>query len=73
MTYKLPSCKVPRVRGLTLSKAREAISKANCAVGKLTKEHSRRIRKGRVIASSPSSGRTKPHGTKVALVLSRGK
>jgi hypothetical protein len=73
VTYKLPSCKVPRVRGLTLPKARKAISKANCAVGKLTKEHSRRVRKGRVISSSPSFGRIKPHGAKVALVLSRGK
>ena len=73
VTYKLPSCKVPRLRALTLSKARKAISKANCAVGKIKKEHSGRVRKGRVMSSSPSSGRTKPHGTKVALVVSRGK
>ena len=73
VTYKLPPCKVPRVRGLTLSKARSSISKAGCAVGKIKRQHSRRVRKGRIVSSNPSSGRTEPHGTKVALVLSRGR
>jgi hypothetical protein len=73
VTYKLPPCKVPRLKGLTLSKARKAITKAGCAVGKIKQAHSRRVRKGRVISSSPPSGRSKAHGTKVGLVVSRGK
>jgi hypothetical protein len=73
ITYKLPPCKVPRLRGMTLSGARHAISRAGCKVGKIKRDHSRKVRRGHVVSSTPSAGRTKPRGTKVALVLSRGK
>ena len=71
--YKLAPCKVPRLRGMTLSSARQAISRSGCEVGTIKRAHSRSVRKGRVVSSSPSAGHTAPHGTKIALVLSQGK
>lgn len=73
VTYKLRPCKVPHVRGMTLSGARHAISRSGCKVGKIKRTHSRKVRKGRIVSSNPPAGRTKPRGTKIALVLSRGK
>jgi hypothetical protein len=73
VTYNLPPCKVPHVRGLTLSKARRALTKGGCAVGKVKRRHSRAVRRGRVIASSPRAGKTRKRGTKVALVISSGR
>ena len=65
-------CKVPKLRGLTLKKAKTKLRKAHCRVGKVTKKKSR-TRKGRVIGQKPKAGSLRRNGTKVALVLSRGR
>jgi beta-lactam-binding protein with PASTA domain len=62
-------CKVPRVIGLTLSKAKSKIRAKHCSVGRIRKAHSRRV--GRVIGQSPRPGAVKPRGFRVSLVVGR--
>jgi Glucodextranase, domain B/PASTA domain len=73
LTYKLPPCKVPRLRGKALATARRMLRKNHCAVGKIRRLHSRHVRKGRVISSKPRAGSKRRLGTKVGLVISRGR
>ena len=71
--YHLPPCKVPRLHGKTLRKARQMLTQAGCKVGKLKRVHSPKVRKGHVISTKPKAGSTHSRGTKVSLVLSRGR
>jgi beta-lactam-binding protein with PASTA domain len=64
------TCKVPRVIGLTLAKAKAKLRKTHCAAGKVSKRASAR-HAGRVIGQSPRAGVTKPKGFKVKLVVGR--
>ena len=65
-------CRVPNVRGKTLRAARRSIRRARCAVGKVTRKASGKVKEGRVISQSPRAGRLVPVGAKVRLVVSRG-
>ena len=74
LTYKpLPPCKVPRLRGKTLSAAKRALRHAGCGLGRVKSARSRSVGKGRVISSRPGARARRAHGTKVALLLSRGR
>jgi hypothetical protein len=66
-------CVVPKVTGLSENAAAKRIKQAGCKVGKVTKKHSSKVRKGEVISSKPKAGKKEPAGTKVALVASSGK
>ncbi len=66
-------CVVPNITGKTEAKAEDAIKKAECKVGTVTKEHSKKVAKGKVISQSPRAGKEEPTGTKVKLVVSLGK
>jgi uncharacterized delta-60 repeat protein len=65
-------CRVPRVVGLTLGRARHRLRAAHCKVGRLRRARSTR-RRGRVISQHPRVGRRLPSGSRVNLVLSRGR
>jgi hypothetical protein len=67
----VPKCKVPRVLGKGLSRAKRSIRAARCSVGRVRYRRSSRVR-GRVVGQSPRAGRTLAVGTKVNLVVSRG-
>jgi uncharacterized protein with von Willebrand factor type A (vWA) domain len=69
----LPPCKVPQLRGETLSAAKRALRRAGCGLGRVRSTRSRSVRKGRVISSRPGARARRAHGTKVALLLSRGR
>ena len=71
--YHLPPCKVPRLHGKTLRKARQMLTQAGCKVGKFKRVHSRTVHKGHVVSSNPHAGSKRRRGTKVSLVLSRGR
>ncbi len=71
--YHLPPCKVPRLHGKTLRKARQMLTQAGCKVGKFKRVHSRTVRKGHIVSSNPHAGSKRRRGTKVGLVLSRGR
>jgi hypothetical protein len=69
---KKAKCKVPKVVGLKLKKAKAKIKKAHCRVGKITKKFSSPKKKGRVLSQKPKPGRTLPAGTKVKLKVGKG-
>ena len=68
----VPHCKVPKLIGRRLIPARRAIRAAHCSVGRVRYARSTRAR-GRVVSQSPRAGRTLAVGTKVNLVVSRGR
>jgi subtilisin family serine protease len=51
----LRACIVPRVRGLRLARAKTAIVRAGCSVGRVRRARSR-LHRGRVVAQSPRAG-----------------
>ena len=67
-----PRCRVPRVVGKTLVTARRLIRRSNCAVGRVRYARSTRPR-GRIVSQAPRAGVNRVRGTKVALVVSRGR
>lgn len=66
-------CVVPNVKGKTLTAGRRALARRNCRVGKVRRLYSRTVRKGRILSQSRRPGARLPKGTKVAMVVSRGK
>jgi hypothetical protein len=78
-SFKLPQCAnglakcvVPKVIGLSLAKAKVKITKAHCRVGKVTKKHSTKKKKGKVIKESPKAGKKLALNSKVNLTLGKG-
>ncbi len=69
---KKPKCKVPKVVGLKLAKAKAKIRGAHCGVGKIKKKFSSRKKKGRVLAQKPKPGKTLTSGSKVNLTVGKG-
>ena len=73
VTGVTPVCTVPRLRGLTLAVAKRTLAKKGCALGRVTRAYSRRVRRGRVVQQRPGPGLRLRRGAKVAVVLSRGR
>jgi hypothetical protein len=73
VTYRPALCVVPRLRGKSLADAQQALAKAHCRAGTVSRVRSRTVGKGRVVSSDPGAGTRHPGGTKVALVVSRGR
>jgi hypothetical protein len=71
--HSFTPCKVPVLKGKTLSQAKKALKTANCTLGVVKKVKSKTVKKGRVISSNPAKGVTKPWGTPVNLKVSKGK
>ncbi len=65
-------CRVPRVVGRPLATARRLIRRAGCRVGRVRTARSAR-RRGRVLRQSPRAGIRVRRGTRVTLVVSRGR
>jgi len=67
-------CNVQDVRGKTLAVARDLLTRAGCAVGRVRHRRSKLVRRGRVVAQSPRfPGSVLPAGGRVSLVLSLGR
>src|SRR4051794_8374153 len=66
-----PTCRAPRVVGLTLRAAKRTISRAHCLPGRPRKVFSSTA-KGRVSVQSPRAGRRPARGRTVGLGISRG-
>jgi subtilisin family serine protease len=70
--WTLLQCKVPKLKGLTLSKATKALKKAHCKLGKVTKPKARKHHKLPplvVSASNPKAGKVLAADAKVKLSL----
>jgi hypothetical protein len=66
-------CRVPRLWGLSLRRARKALTTHDCRAGAITHAHSRVVRSGAVISQSPRPFTLLDHGGEVDLVISTGK
>ena len=67
------NCVVPRLRGKRVSKASFALKNAYCSLGRISKRVSRSVIRGRVVSTAPLMGTRLPGGSKVDLVVSRGR
>jgi len=65
-------CIVPGVKGETLRAAEKNIRKARCRTGEIGHSYSR-VARGHVVSQRPRAKRKLPSGTKVDLVVSKGK
>lgn len=68
-----PACVVPNVRGKRLARAKKAISRRHCRVGRVTKAYSTGVKAGFVISQRPRAGKHLKNGAKIKLTLSRGR
>ena len=66
-------CQVPRTKGMKLPAAEKTLRRSHCKVGKIKKQTSRAVRRGRVTSTSPRAGRTLRAGRKVELFVSKGR
>ncbi len=65
-------CHVPRLKNLPLGRAKRALRKAHCGIGRITKPHHRKGKRlGPLVVKSsrPGAGAVRPKGTKVSLRL----
>jgi uncharacterized delta-60 repeat protein len=67
------NCVVPVLRGETVSKATVSLKRSFCRRGRIASRTSSTVARGQVIATAPGHGTRLPSGSKVALVVSRGK
>jgi hypothetical protein len=67
-----PTCTVPKLKDKKLNAAKQALAKAHCKPGRITKKHSK-VKKGRLISQKPKPGTHLPLGGKVKLVVSKGR
>lgn len=67
------ACAVPRLRGLTLVAAKRLLVKRGCSLGRVSRVRSRRVARGRVVAQRRAPGLRLARGTRIAVVLSRGR
>jgi acid phosphatase type 7 len=65
-------CVVPKVKGKRLKRAKRAIRRAHCSVGKVSRVFSRTVKKGHVVSQRPRAGVTRRPGAKVRLRVSKG-
>ncbi|MFL5922111.1 MAG: InlB B-repeat-containing protein [Gaiellaceae bacterium] len=70
-TFKA-KCVVPKLRGLTLKKAKARIKRAHCTVGKVRRKASRASKKGKVLAQKPRPGKRLAPGAKVNVTVGKG-
>jgi Zn-dependent metalloprotease len=66
-------CVVPNVKGKTVRAARTALARARCVLGRVSRAYSRRIKKNRIISQSKRPGTRYARGTRVNVVVSRGR
>jgi subtilisin family serine protease len=69
----LTSCTVPRLRGQSVAVAKRSLAKRGCAMGRVSRAYSRRVRRGRIVGQRPGPGLRLRRGAKVAVVVSRGR
>jgi hypothetical protein len=67
-----PQCVVPALVGSSLAAARAALARAGCAAGRVAERYSHR-RRGRVVTQRPGPATRLARGSRVDLVISRGR
>jgi beta-lactam-binding protein with PASTA domain len=72
VVYSRPPCVVPRLTGRTLARARAILLADGCIPGKVVRVHSRRVRRGKIVTTSPRAGTRRVHGAAIRIMLSDG-
>jgi hypothetical protein len=66
------ACVVPSLRGKTVTRAREALAAAGCRLGKVAPKASK-VKRGRIVRSTPKANRVLAAHARISVVISRGK
>jgi PASTA domain len=66
-------CRVPRLRGKTVARARRLLARSNCRLGKVRRMYSNRVRRGRIVKQGRRPGARLARGTRVNVHVSRGR
>ena len=66
-------CRVTRLVGHPLRQAATVLRRADCRLGTTRKAYSSRVKSGRVLSQSTKAGSAIPIGTKVSVVVSKGR
>jgi beta-lactam-binding protein with PASTA domain len=66
-------CVVPNVKGKAVVQARRLFASGRCTLGKVTRAYSGRVKSGKIISQSKRPGARLPRGTRVNVVVSRGR
>ncbi len=66
------ACVVPSLRGKTVTSAREALAAAGCRLGRIKRTASK-VKRGRIVRSTPRANRVLTAHARISVVLSRGK
>jgi ABC-type transport system substrate-binding protein len=66
-------CVVPDVRRRTVAEARRVLVARRCALGRVARAYSAKVKLGRAISQSRRPGARLPRGTRVNVVVSRGR
>ena len=64
-------CRVPRVIGMRLARARGVIRRGHCASRRVRRVRSKAKQAGKVLGQSPRAGTRRPRGSSVSLVVGR--
>jgi hypothetical protein len=64
-------CMVPQLKGLTLAKAKAAVTKAGCTLGKVSKAKAAKAKRGKVLSQALPAKVEVRTGTKVAIKIGK--
>jgi subtilisin family serine protease len=66
-------CVVPKVKGRTLLQARSLLRSKRCTLGRVKRAYSAKVKKGKIISQARRPGVRLPRGTRVNVLISRGR
>jgi subtilisin family serine protease len=66
-------CVVPNVKGKTIVQARRLLSSRRCALGRVTRAYSAKVKRGKILKQSRRPGVRLARGTRINVVVSRGR
>ena len=66
-------CVVPNVKGKTVAQARRLLSSKRCALGRVTRAYSAKVKRGKIIKQSRRPGVRLARGARINVVVSRGR
>jgi Tol biopolymer transport system component len=73
LTNTLGVCRVHGLSGKSPGAERRILARAGCRIGRVSRVHSKRVSRGRVLAAEPRFGAFWPNGPEVDLIVSLGR
>ena len=67
-----PTCVVPKLKGRSLTAAKQAIRRAHCGIGRIRRAASHTVEKNHVISQKPKPNSRLKQGAKITLLVSKG-